>query len=202
MNNLDKFFVESDTKVDYARRYLDYLKTVLDQVDTHEVAKFINVLLEARDRESAIYFIGNGGSAATCTHFANDLAIGTNSWWRPFRAISLCDNNAVITAIANDSGYEQIFRHQLAAVLKPKDVVVAISASGNSANLIKAINFAKRENAITVGITAFDGGILHNIVDEYIHIQTEKGEYGPAEDVHMVLDHLVTSYLRRLLECA
>ena len=151
------------------------------------------------ERESSIFFIGNGGSAATASHFANDMAIGTRTYEKPFRAISLCDNQAVITAIANDDGYEKIFSQQLQVLLKKQDVVVAISASGNSPNLLDAIDTAKKMNTITVGISAFDGGKMKEMVDISVHVPTEKGEYGPAEDAHMVLDHLVSNYLMRLV---
>ena len=155
--------------------------------------------MEARERGSSIFFIGNGGSAATASHFANDIAIGTRTYEKPFRAISLCDNQAVITAIANDDGYEKIFSQQLQVLLKKQDVVIAISASGNSPNLIQAIDIAKKMGAISVGISAFDGGKMKEMVDVSLHVPTEKGEYGPAEDAHMVLDHLVSSYLMRLV---
>ena len=109
-----------------------------------DIEKFTKVLLESRERASSVFFIGNGGSAATASHFANDIAIGTRTDEKPFRAISLCDNQAVITAIANDDGYEEIFSQQLQVLLKKQDVVIAISASGNSPNLIRAIETAKK----------------------------------------------------------
>ena len=164
-----------------------------------DIEKFVEILLEARDRKSSIFFIGNGGSASTASHFANDIAIGTKTFEKPFRAISLCDNQAVITAIANDDGYEEIFSQQLKVLLKKNDVVVSISASGKSSNLLHAIDVAQKMSAITVGISAFDGGKMKEMVDISLHVPTEKGEYGPAEDAHMVLDHLVSNYLMRLV---
>ena len=110
----------------------------------------------------------------------------------------MCDNQAIITAIANDYGYDYIFSKQLSVLLNKNDLVVAISASGNSENLIEAINFAKNIGVYTVGLTAFDGGKLKEIVDCSVHVPTEKGEYGPAEDAHMLLDHLVCNYLLKL----
>ena len=154
-------------------------------------------MLEARRKSATVYFIGNGGSASTASHFVNDLSIGTKSLDRPFRAISLCDNQAVITAIANDYGYEYVFSKQLSVLLKENDVVVAISASGNSPNLIQAFSIAKNKAAVTVGISAFDGGKLKVLADVSVYVPTKKGEYGPAEDVHLMLDHLVTGYLMK-----
>ena len=199
MNNIDQIYSESLSIKDYSKSYIDYLSSVLSNISLTDIEKFVEVLLEARERESSIFFIGNGGSATTASHFANDIGIGTRTYEKPFRAISLCDNQAVITAIANDDGYEKIFSQQLQVLLKKQDVVVAISASGNSPNLLDAIDTAKKMNTITVGISAFDGGKMKEMVDVSLHVPTEKGEYGPAEDAHMVLDHLVSNYLMRFV---
>jgi D-sedoheptulose 7-phosphate isomerase len=199
MNKIDQIYSESLSINDYAKSYIDYLSSVLNNISLIDIEKFVEVLLEARERGSSIFFIGNGGSAATASHFANDIAIGTRTYKKPFRAISLCDNQAVITAIANDDGYEKIFSQQLQVLLKKQDVVVAISASGNSPNLLDAIDTAKEMNAITVGISAFSGGKMKEMVDVSLYVPTEKGEYGPAEDAHMVLDHLISNYLMRLV---
>ena len=200
MNNVDEIFYKSNSVNDYSKSYLDYLNTVLNGISLTAIDDFVKVLLEARERGSSIFFIGNGGSAATASHFANDIAIGSREYDKPFRVISLCDNQAVITAIANDDGYEKIFSQQLKVLLKKQDVVVSISASGNSPNLIHAINVAKKMSATTVGISAFDGGKMKDIVDFSVHVPTEKGEYGPAEDAHMILDHLVSNYLMRYVK--
>ncbi len=199
MNKIDQIYSESLSIKDYSKLYIDYLSSVLNNISLKDIEKFVEVLLEARERESSIFFIGNGGSAATASHFANDIAIGTRTSEKPFRAISLCDNQAVISAIANDDGYEEIFSQQLQVLLKKQDVVIGISASGNSPNLLKAIDTSKKLSAITVGISAFDGGKMKEMVDISVHVPTEKGEYGPAEDAHMVLDHLISSYLMRLV---
>ena len=199
MNKIDQIYSESLSINDYSKSYIDYLTSVLNSIALSDIEKFIEVLLEARERGSSIFFIGNGGSAATASHFANDIAIGTKTSEKPFRAISLCDNQAVITAIANDDGYEEIFSQQLQVLLKQQDVVIGISASGNSTNLLKAIDTSKKLSAITVGISAFDGGKMKEMVDVSLHVPTGKGEYGPAEDSHMMLDHLVSNYLMRLV---
>ena len=199
MNKIDQIYSESLSINDYSKSYIDYLSSVLNNISLTDIEKFVEVLLEARERESSIFFMGNGGSAATASHFANDIAIGTRTYEKPFRAISLCDNQAVITAIANDDGYEEIFCQQLKVLLKKNDVVVSISASGNSSNLLHAVDVAQKMNAITVGISAFDGGKMKEMVDVSLHVPTEKGEYGPAEDAHMVLDHLISNYLMRLV---
>lgn len=197
MNNIDRIYVNNAAQ--FADNYLNYLSLVLKNINRDEVASFISIILGARESNSNIFFIGNGGSAATASHFANDIAIGTNSFLKPFRAISLCDNLAIITAIGNDFGYDQIFSRQLMALGRKNDILIGISASGNSINLIKAFEYAKSVGIKTVALTAFDGGQLKNIADYSVHVPTEKKEYGPAEDAHMVLDHLVGAYLGRFI---
>lgn len=196
-NNIDRFFTRDP--VAFAGAYINYLQSVLQRVNTAEVGRFIQVLLDARERGATIFFIGNGGSAATASHFANDLAIGTNNFDPPFRCISLTDNVPIITALSNDFGYEEVFVRQLRSLGRKGDVLVGISASGNSPNLVKALEYARSTGIKTVAITAFDGGRIRTMADEGIHVPTEPKEYGPAEDTHMVLDHLVTAFLMRFL---
>lgn len=194
-NEIDRFFAIDATA--FAKAYLEYLKQVLDGLDPNSIARFIATLFDAREREATVFFVGNGGSAATSSHFANDLSIGTNEYERPFRVISLTDNVPLITALGNDFGYDQIFVRQLRVLGKRGDVLVGISASGNSPNLVKAFEYSGTAGIKTVAITAFDGGKLKQMADECIHVPTGLGEYGPAEDAHMVLDHLVSAYLMR-----
>jgi D-sedoheptulose 7-phosphate isomerase len=196
-NNVDQFFTAD--AAEFARRYVDYLSGVLKAIDYDAVATFVNLLVEARNRGSVVYFIGNGGSASTASHFANDLAIGTLAREKPFRVVSLTDNQAVITAVANDFGYEEVFSQQIQVLGKPGDVLVAISASGNSPNLLRAMHSASQQAITTVAITAFDGGQMRVQTDHGVHIPTEAGEYGPAEDAHLILNHLVGNYLMRLV---
>lgn len=198
MNKIDEIYTQ-DAAV-FATRYIQHLNDVLHAIDPKAIANFVDVLLAARERGAKIFFIGNGGSAATASHFANDLAIGTRARKKPFRAISLSDNNAVLTAIGNDFGYDEIFSRQLEYLAVPQDVVVAISASGNSPNIVKAIEFANNLGMTTIGLSGFDGGKLRELVKHKLHVPTKKGEYGPVEDAHMVLDHLVGAYLIKRLQ--
>lgn len=198
MNNLDRIFTKDPAA--FAGAYLEYLSGVLKGIDTGAIGRFIQVLLDARERGATIYFIGNGGSAATASHFANDLGIGTNSYDKPFRAISLTDNQAIITAVGNDFGYEEIFVRQLRVLGRGGDVVVGISASGNSSNLLRTFEYAKSAGIKTVAITAFDGGKMKQMADECVHVPTAPKEYGPAEDAHMILDHLIGAYLLRIVQ--
>lgn len=200
MNNLDRIYTKDP--VAFAGAYLEYLNKVLKGIDTRAIGQFIQTLLDVRERGATVYFIGNGGSAATASHFANDLAIGTNSYEKPFRVISLTDNQAIITALGNDFGYEEIFARQLRVLGKEGDVVVGISASGNSLNLIRTFEYAKSAGIKTVAITAFDGGKMKQMADECVHVPTAPKEYGPAEDAHMILDHLIGAYLIRFIHAA
>lgn len=197
MNNLDRIFTSDP--VSFADAYLGYLTEVLRSIDRNAIGKFAETLLDARERGASIFFIGNGGSASTASHFANDIAVGTNSYAKPFRAISLTDNQAIITAIGNDFGFDEIFSRQLQLLGKQGDIVVAISASGNSKNLLKAFEYANENGIKTVAITAFSGGAMKEMADEGIHVPTGPKEYGPAEDAHMILDHLLGNYLLRLV---
>jgi D-sedoheptulose 7-phosphate isomerase len=200
INNLDRIFTIDP--FDFARAYLSYVQSVLQRINAVEIGAFIETLLKARERGATVFFIGNGGSAATASHFANDLSIGTNEYDKPFRAMSLTDNVPLITAISNDFGYEEIFVRQLRVLGKRGDVVVGISASGNSPNLLRAFEYARVAGIKTVAITAFDGGKMKAVADEGIHVITGLKEYGPAEDAHMVLDHLVGAYLMRFIKRA
>lgn len=196
MNNIDQIYANSgDDVTGFAKGYLKYLAQLLEKLDCNEIAAFVSSIMSARERGVRVFFIGNGGSAATASHFANDLSIGSRCWERPYRVSSLTDNQAIITAIANDYGYEEIFVLQLKTMATPGDVLVAISASGNSSNLIKAVNFANKQDITTISLTGFDGGTLRPLCDLGVHIETPKGEYGPVEDIHMVLDHLCGAFL-------
>ena len=180
----------------FSNNYLENLTELISQLDREAIGDFADLLLKSRDSGATTFFLGNGGSASTATHFVNDVSLGSRQFKKPFRAISLCDNQAVITAIANDDGYENIFSQQLQTLSRPGDTIVCISASGNSKNLIKAIEFAKENNLYVVGLTAFDGGYLKENCDLNIHVPTKIGEYGPAEDLHMVVCGLIGSYFR------
>ena len=187
---------DKSTVAAFAERYFDRLRELFGRIEREEIAAFVQVLLDARARGSRVFFIGNGGSAATASHFANDLAIGTRTWARPFRVASLTDNVAILTAIANDYGYGDLFTAQLKAYMEPNDVVVAISASGQSPNVVGAIRWANENGAVTVGLTGFDGGQLRALAQVSLHVPTSAGEYGPVEDLHMIFDHLVGTYLQ------
>lgn len=179
----------------FVEQYTINLKNLLDSIDKGAISKIIEALNKCEDNNSKIYIMGNGGSAATASHMANDLSVGLKlRGIRNFNAESLSDNSSVCTAIANDIGYENIFYAQLKNKLTKDDVVIAISCSGNSPNIIKAIEYAKNVGTTIIGLSGFDGGRLKELSDIKFHIGTQKGEYGLVEDMHMILDHIIYSY--------
>ena len=186
----------------YAQKYFERLQQVLDGIDHSQIESFVDLLLQARQSGRNIFFVGNGGSAATSSHFANDLSIGTRQQEKSFKVISLVDNIATLSAIGNDYGYDQIFARQIKVYGQEGDLLVGISASGNSPNLLRAFETGRELGLVTVSITAFDGGKLKQIADHSVHVPTNAGEYGPAEDAHLILDHLITYYFQNVLDVA
>lgn len=181
---------------EFAKSYLDELKKDLDNISLEKVEQLIHLLKEAHDNNGHIFIIGNGGSASLASHMACDLSKGTlkrfyNNGEKRLRVVSLVDNIPLLTALANDLSYEEVFVQQLKSLLKPGDVVLIITGSGNSINLIRAAHFAKERKAKVFGILGFDGGELLHLVDNYIHLPIN--DYGRIEDCHLVLNHIITS---------
>jgi D-sedoheptulose 7-phosphate isomerase len=180
-----------------------YKKTVnstLDSIDVNEVKKFVEILTNAYYEEKLIFIIGNGGSAANASHFAQDLAKGTRtSREQPLRlkALSLTDNSPFITAQGNDEGYESIFEQQLRTFAKPGDLLIAISGSGNSPNIIKAVEWANANKLITIGITAFNGGTLKKLSNYNVHVPLN--DMCTSESIHSVIFHYIILELREKL---
>jgi len=195
MTTIESLFQKNQDALKYSRAYVTNLTQLLETLDYQALVRIIDVFEKAYAQKKHIFFIGNGGSAATCGHFVNDLHAGSlRHGGGGFRAIDLTCNVASLTALANDVGYENVFVGQLEGQLDRGDVLVSISASGNSPNLVKAVDYAKTQGALTVGFLGFDGGALKGTCDVTIVVRTPKGEYGPVEDIHMVLDHLISSY--------
>lgn len=177
------------------KNYITDLIAVLQKTDIQVVYQVIEKLEQCHEKGSTVYIMGNGGSAATASHMANDLSVGLKlREIRNFNVQSLSDNTPVCTAISNDIGYENVFYAQLKNRINKDDVLIAISCSGNSGNIVKAANYAKEIGSTIIGLTGFDGGQLKKISDINYHIDTIKGEYGIVEDAHMILDHIIYSY--------
>lgn len=177
------------------KNYLDGLYTMLDRLPLEALERLIDLLLAANTEGRTIFILGNGGSAATASHFACDLAKNTASPGAPrFRVVALTDNMPLITAWANDTAYENIFVEQLDALVKPGDVVIGISGSGKSENVLRAIRLANGRGAVTVGVSGFDGGQLNDLVALSVHVPHFNMEQ--IEDAHLILEHMVCTALR------
>jgi D-sedoheptulose 7-phosphate isomerase len=197
MDTLARILEQSNDVIEFSEAYGRYLSGLLSRLDAKAVGRLVEELEQARERQQTVFFIGNGGSAATASHMANDLGVGTRAseTGKPLRALALTDNVAAMTAIGNDSGYDNLFLYQLRIHYRPGDKLVAISASGNSPNLLAAAEWVKQRGGTVIGLVGFDGGKLKTLCDVVIHVETEKGEYGPVEDIHMIVDHLVYTWL-------
>jgi D-sedoheptulose 7-phosphate isomerase len=184
--------------MDLVQSYLSEVKATLELLPDEDIWEVIVTLHDARLGGRQVFVLGNGGSAATASHFACDLGKGADVSGHPgFRAIALTDNMATFSAYANDCGYEQVFARQLANLVQSGDVVIGISGSGNSANVLNAIHLARERGAITVGFVGFDGGQLKGIVDLCIHVENCCMEQ--VEDVHVTLGHLIATALRHVV---
>ena len=182
--------------VERLEAYRGRTAAILQSLDLGAVGAVVDELHRAWQRRALIAVAGNGGSAATASHMANDLVKATRvDGHHAVRAISLADNVSLLTALANDEDYAVAFRRQLEAIFLPGDVLVLISASGNSANVVAAARAAQEIGGTTVALVGFDGGELARICDLVILTESEPGDYGPVEDVHLILNHMITGEL-------
>ena len=184
---------------EHARNYLDSLKSYLDRIPLDKVEAITDLLSRAYKNNRQVFIMGNGGSASTASHFACDLGKGTIIEGKPrFRVISLNDNISLITALSNDCGYDEVFREQLMNLVQAGDIVISITGSGNSPNVLKAIEYARSRGAVTIGCIGFDGGKLRGMVDEEITLACSN--YGQVEDIHLILEHLISQFFRQKID--
>ena len=186
----------------FIRSYLEELKKSLDELDAQKINEAIQILYHAYKNNKHVFIIGNGGGASTASHMACDLGKGTlarvyDEKEKRFKVMSLTDNVAILTAFGNDVSFDDVFVQQLRNLVQKDDVVVVLSGSGNSINLIKAVRYAIKMGAKTIGFLGFKtGGKLGKIVDCPLLIRSM--HYGPCEDVQLVLDHIIVSSLAQL----
>ena len=203
MNNIDKIFSKSSNINDFASGYFKYLKKILDLIDLDSLGRLVNEFEETRSKMNTIFVAGNGGSAATATTMANDIGFDILKKARideAFKVFALTDNTSVITAIANDVGYENVFLNQLRIHYRKGDKLLVISASGNSVNLIRAAEWVKSRKGRVIGILGFTGGKLRALCDDFVHIKSETGEYGPVEDAHLIINHILAHWFQNKLK--
>jgi len=181
-------------------KYLQAVQATINNLDPEVIASFATHLENAYNSNQSIYVIGNGGSAANASHFAQDLAKGIffeKTVAKTMKAISLTDNIAHITAIANDTGYQNIFSAQLNTYANTGDVLVCISGSGNSENIVEAVKAAKQKNMFVIGVTGFDGGQLKSMANFSVHVPLH--EMCTVESIHSIIFHLIVLELRERL---
>jgi D-sedoheptulose 7-phosphate isomerase len=201
IENLSQAYNTSNTRR-YIGSYIKHLIDVLEDLDKQKIEEAIEILIEAYKNGNKIFIVGNGGSASNASHMACDLGKGTLSriyddGKKRFKVYSLTDNVAMMTAIANDLSYEDVFVQQLRNLIDKGDVIIALSGSGNSVNVIKSVQYAKEHGAKSIGFLGFKtGGKLAHLVD--CAIIANSNEYGPCEDVQLVLDHMITVWLARI----
>ncbi len=181
------------------KEYFDREIKVIKNLDYDEITEALDAIKDAYEREVVIYIFGNGGSAATASHFVGDFNKGISEPLdKKFRLVCLNDNMASVLAIANDLSYDEIFRFQLKGRLKPEDLVIAISGSGNSKNVVKAAEYAKKVGTKIVGLTGYSGGKLKELADYHMHVSIEDMQI--TEDLHMAFDHMMYFVLGRVLK--
>jgi len=183
---------------DYLDDYVSRLTDILNKIDPEKLSQVITAFIDAFKNGNTIYVIGNGGSAATASHMQADFRFFVRyfSKFRP-KIIALTDNVPMMTAIGNDNNFEDVFVEQMRGQFVAGDVLIAISASGNSPNLVKATEFANQLGGKTVAFVGFSGGKLNEIAQIPLYTPNPKGDYGPIEDVHMILNHVIVNYLSK-----
>jgi len=183
-----------------AQRYLEELKDIIENLHLEEIETITEVLLEAYHNNRQVFIMGNGGSASTASHFTCDLGKGTvnSQSGKRLRVIALSDNIPLMTAWANDTDYANIFAQQLENLINPRDVVIGISGSGNSMNVIRAFETARLFNAVTIGLTGFSGGKLANLSHHVIIVPSDNMQQ--IEDAHLMIAHLIFSIIRDRLD--
>ena len=182
---------------DYTQDIKDYIaleKDVLSRLDVNSINEVLNCLVKTQENGNTVFVFGNGGSGSTSSHFQNDFNKGLSEHLdKKFNFLCLNDNVSTMLAVANDSSYDEIFKFQLEGHLKPGDVVMALSGSGNSKNIIKAVEYAKQCGNTVIGLTGYDGGKLKQMCDISLHVPVNSMQM--TEDIHMVFDHLMMSVL-------
>ncbi len=176
--------------------YFTKVRRALDSIELNEIQNVFSILEKVRTNRQTLYIAGNGGSASTSQHFSVDLGVGGIDRNSIIRSFSLSDNQSAITAIANDRNYREVFSTQLKVLGDEGDVLLVISASGNSVNLIEAVSTAKSLGMTTIGLLGFNGGELRLLCDYSILVETDLGEYGIVEDIHLSICHNLTEALR------
>lgn len=179
----------------FFKQYKRNLIHLIEQLDLEQVKEVVDEFNDVELKHGSVYVIGNGGSASTSAHILNDLDIGLRRRdIKKLNIVNLTDNIPSITALANDLDYEDIFFYQIYEKITSTDILLSISCSGNSKNIIKAVKYGKECGATIISFTGFDGGELKKLSDININIEAKKGEYGLVEDLHLIINHMIYSF--------
>jgi len=176
--------------------YMARVQEAIESIEPGKVVLLTQAIANTFNNGGKIVIAGNGGSASTANHMVNDLIMARNFKGKSAQVISLTDNQAIFSAIGNDFSFEQVFSKQIETICESKDLLILISASGNSSNLIQAFEEASRIGMRTSAILGFDGGKLKGLVEVAVHAKTGMGDYGPAEDIALVVNHAIAAALR------
>lgn len=181
------------------KKYYEEEIEAIKKIDTKEVSLAMNALVNCYENGGTIYVFGNGGSSATASHMVCDFNKGVSmKKSKKFNFICLSDNTPILTALANDISYDDVFAYQLEKILNPNDLVLAISGSGNSKNIINAIKVAKLQGVKVIGMTGYDGGLLYKMADYHLHAPIN--DMMKTEDIHMTFDHMMATILINTLD--
>lgn len=184
---------------DFVNKYLDEAHGIFDVYKSKEFTAAMDLMWSTYSNDKQVFIFGNGGSAGTSNHMVNDLSKGTAvEGKKRLRVIGLADNMSLLTAYANDCGYESIFEEQLKNLLNPGDVCIAISASGNSPNVVRAAEYARKNKAKVISLVGFTGGKLKPISDVAIYFNTHN--YGICEDAQLMFSHLSSQWMHRRIK--
>jgi len=180
----------------YLENYKTRLNDLLNLIEIDVFEQVVTCMINAFKNGNTLYVAGNGGSAATASHMQADFSFFVRYFtkFRP-RMIALTDNVPLMTAIGNDNAFEDIFVEQMKGHFSKGDVLISISASGNSANVVKAAEFANELGGTSIAFVGFQGGKLKEVSKIAMHTPNPKGDYGPIEDLHMIFGHLIVNYL-------
>ena len=182
----------------YFKEYRNRIDEILNTVQIEKLVETIELIISTFKSGNTLYVCGNGGSAATATHMQADFSFFTRYFtkFRP-KVRALTDNAAMLTAVGNDTSFDDIFVEQLKGHFQSGDILICISASGNSENVIRAANYANENGGTSIGFVGFEGGKLLNTANISLFTPNPKGDYGPIEDVHMIFNHLIVNYLSK-----
>jgi D-sedoheptulose 7-phosphate isomerase len=188
---------------DYVKSFFDEIRKCIEEIDLKKLKEISNVLYTAWKNDRQVFLLGNGGSASQASHMAADISKNTlgriyDPRIKRFKIMALTDNLSLMTAYANDVGYDEVFSQQMRNLINEHDVVIVITGSGNSPNVLRAVEYAKKCNAITIGLLGFDGGKVKDMLDYEMTVKSK--DYGVIESVHPAIHHLMVGYFRKIID--